>query len=90
MRYYFRHIGADAYANESYETVKNWQNAITFTTEEEADEFFMRMCTAVGSCWDMCECSDEQWETTGGRLTPPHKGITITINGEVVYRREEI
>lgn len=90
MRYYFRHVRENAYANEKYQLVAHWLDAITFLTEKEADKFFMEMCEATGSMWDMCECSDEQWNTSGGRLTPPHKGITVTINGEVVFRQEEI
>ena len=89
MRYYFRHLRQDAYANEKYELVKDWRDAISFQTEKEADAFYLKMMN-VDSVWDMCECSDEQWEATGGRLTPPHKGITITVNGKVIFRQEEI
>ena len=86
MRYYFRHVTKNAYANQNHELVSDWRDAASFTAYEDAETFY----ELLGSYWDMCECSEEQWEATGGRLTPPHKGITISVNGEVVFRQEEI
>lgn len=63
MRYFFRHVTKNAYANQNHELVTDWRDAVSFTSEAEADIFFSNMDTF----WDMCGTTEEQWNATGGR-----------------------
>lgn len=65
MRYYFRHCTENAYSDQEGNKVTDWKDAVTFTKEKEADKFFQDMLCINFDFWDMCQCSEEQWEATG-------------------------
>jgi hypothetical protein len=76
--YYFRHVRENAYANKDGLRVKDWKNAITFNNMRDADEFYIELFRD----WDMCQCSPELWEASGGRMKVRNH---IQINNTIIY-----